>query len=181
MRKSTHSPVVCFAAAVMLLAATTVQAQTDRSAGVDLTLQIGFGGDLDQSTSPQAGAVAIALGYRLKGWSLLAQGELLGLTQTCADGITDGCRYPSAGLVGLTAGVRRSFPVSRRIIPYLGAAGGLYLWTGGSSQPGASIDLGVAIPTHTRVSLELGARWRTIRRDPSLSLLTGQFATRIAF
>lgn len=164
----------------MLLGATTVQAQTDRGAGVDLTLQIGFGGDLGQSTSPQAGAVAIALGYRMSGWSLLAQGELLGLTQACADALSAGCRYPSAGLIALTAGVRHSFPVSRHIVPYLGAAGGLYLWTGGTSQPGASIDLGVAIPTRTRVSLELGARCRTIRWDRSVSLLTGQFATRIA-
>lgn len=171
----------CAASAFLALSGTNVHAQTDRQPRrLDLTLQFGFGGHVGESPSNQAGAGAIELGYRPNSWSILVRTEVLGLSQACEDGSAGGCRYPSAGLLGFSAGVRRSFPLSAGFVPYAGAAGGLYLWTEGSTDPGATLDLGFAIPTHTRVSLELGARWRTVWRDQSFSVLTGQIGTRLA-
>jgi hypothetical protein len=166
---------------MLVLSATTVHAQTDRQTGsLDLTLQIGFGGHVGESPSSQVGTGSIELGYRPSSLAFLVRAEFLALSQACEDG-SGGCRYPSAELMAFSAGIRQSIPVSGRFVPYVGVAGGLYAWTEGSSDPGAAFDLGFAIPTRTRVSLELGARWRTIWRDPSFSVLTGQFGTRIAF
>jgi hypothetical protein len=170
------------AAAMLVLSATPGHAQTDRETGsLDLTLQLGFGGHVGESPSNQVGTGAIELGYRPNSLAFLVRTEFLALSQACTDGLSGGCRYPSVGLLGFSAGIRQSIPVSDRFVPYVGAAGGLYVWTEGSSDPGAAFDLGFAIPTRTRVSLELGARWRTVWRDPSFSVLTGQVGTRIAF
>jgi hypothetical protein len=159
------------------------EAQTESATApaLDLTVQVGFGGHVGESPSNQAGAGAIEFGYRPNTWTFLVRTEILGLSQACTDGSSGGCRYPSAGLWGFSAGVRQLIRVSERFVPYVGAAGGIYVWTEGSSDPGAAFDLGFAIPTRTRVSLELGVRWRTVWRDPSFSVLTGQLGTRIAF